>query len=110
MILPLVLKPSSFLNFATFDPLGSELSVLYVEISFRKKIIYGGISINRDEGDFRINSIYNRLIKEQVKTSKSIYFNNCPAASDNLANKSHNEVKAEKSQQTAAKLANNKIH
>ena len=39
----------------------------FTEIIEIKKIIYGGISINRDEGDFRINSIYNSLIEEQVK-------------------------------------------
>ena len=50
--------------------------------------MYGAISINRDEGDFKINSIYNSLIKYQSKTSTSIDLHNCPETSNNLANES----------------------
>ena len=81
-------------------------AILIIQI---KKIIYGGISISGDEGDFRINSIHNSLIKVQVKTSTSNDLHNCPGTRDNLKT-SHNEIKAGKSQRTVAKLANKKIH
>ena len=70
----------------------------------------GGISINRDEGDFKINSISNSLIKDQLKTSTSIDLHNCPETSNNLANESQSKVNTVKSQRTAAKIANEKIH
>jgi len=80
------------------------------EIIEIKKIIYGGISINRDEGEFKINSIYNSLIKDQSKTSMSIDLHNCPETSNNLANGGQSMVNAVRSQRTAAKIANEKIH
>jgi uncharacterized protein YajQ (UPF0234 family) len=64
-----------------------------------------GININSDEEDFKINSIYNILIKKQVKYSTSNNLNNCPETNDKLANKGQNEVKSGKSQRMAAKLA-----
>ena len=80
------------------------------EIIEIKKIIYGGTSIYRDEGDFKINSIYNSLIKDQSKTSTSIDLHNCPETSKNLANESQSNVNAVRSQRTAAKIANGKIY
>ena len=52
-----------------------------------------------------MNSIYNILIKEQVKSSTSSNLHNCPGTSDNLVKKSQNKVKSGISQRTAAKLA-----
>ena len=80
------------------------------EIIEMKKIIYGGININRDEGEFKINSIYNSLIKDQSETSTSIDLHNCPETNNNLANESQSMVNAVRSQRTAAKIANEKIH
>ena len=70
----------------------------------------GVISINRDEGEFKINSIYNSLIKDQSKTSMSIGLHNCPETSNNLTNGGQSMVNAVRSQRTAAKIANEKIH
>ena len=80
------------------------------EIIEIKRLSIGGISINRDEGDFKINSIYNSLIKDQSKISTSIDLHNCPETSNNLANKSQSKVNTVRSQQTAAKIANENIH
>ena len=66
----------------------------------------GGISINRDKGDFTIYSIYNSLIKDQSKTSTSIDLHNCHETSNNLVNESQSRVNTVRSQRTAAKIAN----
>ena len=79
------------------------------EIIEIKKIIYGGISINRDEGDFRINSIYNSLIKKQVKFSTSTIFDNSSDTNDDLADKGQTGLNAGKGKRTAAKLASKRI-
>ena len=74
------------------------------------KEIMGGISIDRDEGDIKVNSIYNNLIKDQLKTSTSSDLHNFPETSDSLANESQCKVNTVRSQRTAAKLANENIH
>ena len=80
------------------------------EIIEIKKIIYGGTSINRDEGEFGINSIYNSLIKMQARYSTNTDFNNISETKDDLANKGQNGLNDEKSKRTAAKLATKRIH
>ena len=50
------------------------------------------------------------LIKDQLKTSTSIDLHSCPKAGSDLASKGRGRVNAVRSQWTATRLANEKIH
>ena len=64
---------------------------------------------SRDEGEFRMNLIYNNLIKGQAKFSNSSELQNSSRINDNPPSESRVwEVKAGKNQRTADKLANKK--
>ena len=72
-------------------------------------MIYGGISISRDEGEFRINSIYNSSIEKQVRYSTSTNFNNSSDTKDDLADKGQTGLNTGKGKRTAAKLSTKRI-